>query len=255
MKNGGPLQRGVSVDAIGVYIERLPEVPGLARVHAAVVGWEPHNASVETWYVAPEDLVKYYATDKIPQWLRGCNTVGRPFQLVVNELTKLNLLHVYQNKQVPAFSVSEVLLAHEGCRTKLLKIDTEGFDTILLIGYSDFLWTHPECWADLIQFETVHSTAAQVAGALQAMKEVGYSKCGEEVDQGGGPPDIILCYLPKLDVRLQASVRLRSGLKHSEEEVLKFLSGEANLEERGGEGEPSYREEILQRPCGKCPWT
>ena len=151
--------------------------------------------------------------------------------------------------------MSEVLLTHEGCRTKLLKIDTEGFDTILLIGYSDFLWTHPECWADLIQFETVHSTAAQVAGALKAMEEVGYSKCGEEVDNGGGPPDMILCYSPKLDVRLQASVRLRSGLKHSEEEVWKLLSGEAGVEVGGGGDEPSIREESIQKPCGTCPWA
>jgi len=259
MKAGGPPQRGVSVDAIALYINRLPVVPGLARVHAAVVGWEPHNSSVATWYVDPEELWTnelWNGGTHVPPWLRGCNTVGRPFQLVTDELSKLNLLHLYHTQHVPALSVREVLLAHEGCRIRLLKIDTEGFDTILLVGYADFLWAHPECFADKVQFETMHSTAAQVAGAQLALAPAGYAHCGSENDGGGGEPDMVLCYSARHDARLQWAARAQKGRRHTEHEIAGMLSGtpavvEAALDDAIGELQAAAG----SGPCGTCPWA
>ena len=257
MKAGGPPKRGVSVDAIKVYISGLPEVPGLARVHSAVVGWEPHNDSVVTWFVDPQDLIDTWnGGTHVPPWLRGCNTVGRPFQTVIDELSKLNLMHLYRSQHVPALSVREVLLAHEGCRTRLLKIDTEGFDTILLVGYADFLWAHPECHADRVQFETMHSSEAQVAGAQAALAPAGYTQCGFEEDLGGGAPDMILCYSAHRDARLQWAARARSGRRHAEAEIAGLLSGRpeavaAVMDAALGELQAAAR----ARPCGTCPWT
>ena len=258
MKAGGPPQRGVSVDAIHVYISRLPEVPGLARVHSAVVGWEPHNETVVTWFVDPQDLWDNWDATHVPPWLRGCNTVGRPFKTVIDELSRLNLMHIYRTQQVPALSVREIMLAHEGCRIKLLKIDTEGFDTILLVGYSDFLWAHPECHADKIQFETMHSTPAQIAGAQEALALSGYTQCGYDVDAGGGAPDSILCYSPYKDARLQWAARAQrgGGATHTEAEVWGMLAGGAEAVEAALEGSLEELQEAAERrQCGTCPWV
>jgi hypothetical protein len=188
--------------------------------------------------VDPQDLIDTWnGGTHVPPWLRGCNTVGRPFQTVIDELSKLNLMHLYRSQHVPALSVREVLLAHEGCRTRLLKIDTEGFDTILLVGYADFLWAHPECHADKVQFETMHSTAAQVAGAQAALEPAGYTQCGFEEDVGGGAADDGGRKRASLQVSFDKYERMRKAfvirLTQQEEAVTSRLLAQ-DLEARGG---------------------
>jgi hypothetical protein len=256
MKAGGRKQAGLSVDAISVYINRLPDVPGLERVHAAVVGWEPHNESIVTWFVTPQDLADNWEKTHVPPWLRGCNTVGRPNPQVLEELGKVNLLHIYRSQHVPALSVRELLAAHQGCRTRLLKIDTEGFDTILLVGYSNFLWAHPECFADKIQFETMWSSEAMIKGAQDLLAQAGYSYCGLEEDQGGGAPDSVLCYSATKDTRLQGGIRARASMGHSEEEILALLSGNPErVQETLSQGLEKLVHAAQMRPCGTCPWS
>ena len=198
----GRPRRGLSVEAVHLYLDRLPSVPGLEKVNAAVSGASPHDATVPVFYIEPRDIDAYFASDALPTWLRGCNSVGAPHPQALKELGSRGLMRILKNMPVPVLSIREVLEAHEGCRTLNLKLDVEGLDAQLLLGYVDFLWHHPECWAEKITFESKLIEPLHVRSAVAALAGVGYSECGVSSDAGGGEDDTVLCYDVTRDARI-----------------------------------------------------
>ena len=205
-----------------LYLDRLPTHAGLSKLNAAVLGFSPHPATATVHFITPEDLHNNYPA--LPPWLRGCNTVGMTHPQILEILSKNNLMHLYKHEEVALMSVGEVLLLGGACRTKVLKIDVEGHDANLLLGYADFLWRNAGCWADQIVYESVNSNAVHLASAVAALFLTGYSPCGSLPDEGGGPPDDILCYAEKSDARIYAA-RARANAPLSEAALLATLEG------------------------------
>ena len=181
---GAAVARGVSVDALQLYLDRLPTLPTSLnrKLNYAVTGTVPHVASLPVYFIHPDDLTKY----NLPDFLRGCNRVGSPHPLAVAylrdaDMTEAARAAVLQSRDVPLIALQELLDELHACRLGLLKLDVEGLDAALLLAYVEWLWLHTACFADTLAFEqksvNVVITPAEesaFAAAIAALGSVGY---------------------------------------------------------------------------------
>lgn len=176
IKSSGERPSGVSVDAMDIYLDRLPTVDRNVKLNYAVSGYVPHDASVDVYYVKPEDIAKHH----LPKWISQCNRVGAPHGAAGGTLANNGLLHLMQKKTVPLKSIQEILEESGACRMQAFKVDVEGLDSAVILGFVDFLWAHPHCFARFVRFEekgagaSVESMRAGFAAAHAALSTVGY---------------------------------------------------------------------------------
>ena len=187
--------RGVSVDAMKIYLDRLPPQEEHRRyLNYAVTGVMPHSASLPVYYIDPVDIVNQGFHD----FLKGCNRVGEPHPLAIETLSNWKSKDVTKEflkmTDVPVISIPELILVAGACRVGALKIDVEGLDADLILSYVAFLWANPQCRADLVLFEernlgrkglpaTAYTNMFKAAGA--ALSGVGYNPAFNPLDKNG----------------------------------------------------------------------
>jgi len=123
-------ERGISVEPVLAYLNRLPAKPYVHKVLAAVSDIE----RVTQCYYVPEERIK--ALD-LPWWVRGCNTIDAHHPTVVTLLKNKGLVpeDVITSRSVPVHSVYTLLNMYEVTSIGHLKIDTEGHDCVILASY------------------------------------------------------------------------------------------------------------------------
>ena len=151
---GLPLEplRGVSVDAVPVYLNALPtQAQHHRKLNLAVTGTLPHPPALPVFYLEPSDI----AARGLPDFLRGCNRVGEPHPLALEVLASHGLgdSGLLKRAEVRVMSIPELILHVGACRLSALKIDVEGLDAELMLSYAAFLWANPQCRADILLFE------------------------------------------------------------------------------------------------------
>ncbi|KAL3779320.1 hypothetical protein ACHAWO_008510 [Cyclotella atomus] len=177
-----PKANGLSVDAMQIYIDQLPNLDCWRKLATAVVGSKediPQSGMIDTYFIDPKDIAEY----SLPNWLRGCNSVGRPHATALKELTSRKLPHLMQNISVPVMSVEQLLDDNEICRMKKFKVDVEGFDGDLLVAFSKWVMKkNGECHADEVSGEFNELSDGRVSGdeAGLALAEAGYEETGKD---------------------------------------------------------------------------
>lgn len=171
-----PHATGLSADAMKIYIDQLPDLSCWKKVATAVVGKSddvPSSGTILTYYIDPADIVKY----NMPEWLRGCNSVGKPHATGLAYLQDKNLVNLMHNISVPVLSVEQLLNSNSVCRMKRFKVDVEGFDGDLLVAFSEWVEkNHEVCYADMVIGEFNELSEGRVSGAdaSTALTRVGY---------------------------------------------------------------------------------
>ncbi|CAK9055760.1 Allophanate hydrolase [Durusdinium trenchii] len=171
-----PEQSGMSVEALPYYVEELRQRyneshPRVTLVNAALLP-EATNYRATAWFVHPENLSTY----GLPAHMAGTTRIGpEPHWGVLEHLKKLGLAHLLVSRQVPALTLGKLLDLHQACRQGFLKIDAEGMDELLLRAYVKYLWEHPPCWADGIEFEVNHFLkSSKTIDVWTALERLGY---------------------------------------------------------------------------------
>lgn len=118
---------GLSIDAVECYINKLPNKAGCIKINNGISNF---NGEITINYIQIEDIKKY----NLPYWVRGCNSVNHYHPTV----TKLFLDKGIQIKdiaisyKVPCKTLLFLLKEYDVQFFYLLKIDTEGHDSIIL---------------------------------------------------------------------------------------------------------------------------
>ena len=138
---------GIALEPLPFYLERLPRHPNVKRIAAAITpGDQPGKMPI--YWVHPDDLVKH----NLPDWLRGCNRIGG-----------LHLQHMVphispyvRRTDVQCISLDSLLRENQVSEITLLKLDTEGMDSDILLDFAPCLRRpqNPAPMPDVIQFET-----------------------------------------------------------------------------------------------------
>jgi hypothetical protein len=241
------LLHGVSVDAMKVYIDQLPEIPQAAmKLNFAVSGMLVHPETLPTYFISPEDLITY----KLPEYLKGCNRVGQPHPLAIAEAAKVKMPQLVQHKEVPVISVPELMEYAGACRISALKIDVEGLDAELILSYVDFLWRNPQCRADIVMFEERNPDGNETNpydAVKAALRGVGYAPGFNKLGVFGVPDrDDRYFWSSARDMRFPAArAQLQRGDKSAphgldqEAAIKMFKNGAGGTEE----GMPDYSAE------------
>jgi hypothetical protein len=161
--------RGLSVEPLLVYLNKLPCKQGVHKVLGAVSdqdGW------VDCYYIPESEIVKY----NFPWWLRGCNSVFKmhPTGEAIVRNAGLDPLDVFKTCTVPMYSVKTLLGMYQVDSLGYLKVDTEGHDCVILNGYMDWVERGgPK--ANQVVFESNVLTAKESVDALvKRMESAGY---------------------------------------------------------------------------------
>lgn len=112
----------ILVEPVGIYAERIKQkFPSALVLHAAVGKTDEANT---IFYVNPEDIEK----SKLPNWLRGCNSVGTPHPTTTKILEERGCTNLLQSETVRQIQIKH-LMKKPICR---IKIDCEGADWWIL---------------------------------------------------------------------------------------------------------------------------
>jgi FkbM family methyltransferase len=154
--------RGISIEPIQYYLDRLPNPAGVIKLCCAV-STTGRPAMLEMYYV-PDAVIHEH---QLPDWLRGCNSIGA-YHL---QHTKLCIEHLVQMTHVPCYPLSRIFEQHQVTELDMLKIDTEGQDADILLNYADNMPVRPK----KIVFESNElSSADKIKAVIDRYVDLGY---------------------------------------------------------------------------------
>ena len=190
-----PEQKGISIEAVPHYINKLPNIPNVTKLNVAIVTEKQRqeNPYINVYYV-PEHTIWQYG---LGDWMKGCNSVGRPHDFHSRYFHNPSIWHhatdeerasfptrdlvsegLVREEHIPCLTYSMLMKQFDIGRVKLLKTDTEGQDAELLIDIIQNYYIDNIKLNDLpekIMFEdNVHSNKEKMIVAKNLLREVGY---------------------------------------------------------------------------------
>lgn len=118
---------GLSIDAVEYYINQLPNKAGCIKINNGVSNF---NGEITINYIQIEDIKKY----NLPDWVKGCNSVNHYHPTVTKLLLDkgIQIKDIAISYKVPCKTLLFLLTEYDIQGFYLLKVDTEGHDSIIL---------------------------------------------------------------------------------------------------------------------------
>jgi hypothetical protein len=160
--------RGISIEPVGRYLSNLPNKAKCLKVNAAISNYD---GEARIFLLNPEMFAQY----GLPDWLRGCSSINDMHPTVLSELNgrSIDFRDVGVIEKIPVFRLKTLLIHYDVGGVYLLKIDTEGHDTVIL---KDFFRDAPRrLWPHRISFENnVLSDNDAIQETLWMLISMGY---------------------------------------------------------------------------------
>jgi hypothetical protein len=152
-KNDG--RRGLSIEPIKYYLERLPDNPTCTKLNLAV---SDYTGTCTINYLSGEMI----AAHELPWWVKGCNTINS-YHPGVSRLCQergWDIAKVATSDIVEVVPLLNIMQRVSG--VYLLKIDTEGHDVVILSQFAkDMLTQSNAMWPHVVYFESNVLTPAE----------------------------------------------------------------------------------------------
>ncbi len=123
---------GLSIDPIELYLNNLPNPKKCTKINAAVSNYD---GTTTAYYIPPDTIAKH----RLPDWIRGCNSIGLPHPTVDSYINnnKLDRNAVLIEKTIPAYKLTTIFQLHNVTGLFFLKTDTEGHDSVIINKFFD----------------------------------------------------------------------------------------------------------------------
>ena len=181
---------GLSIEPIAEYLQQLPNKPKVIKLNAAVVAPNdvPPEGKINLYHVPLETIRKHNLDNN----LAGCNTVCKPHIFHTHYTSPISLWHETSDKstlktrnileeglvtvsRVDCITYEEIMSTFQVGKVDFLKIDTEGYDSILLGSILDYYENRKEYLPDKIQFETnCHTPRDQIMHVFERLGKFNY---------------------------------------------------------------------------------
>jgi FkbM family methyltransferase len=177
LQSAYPGEIGLSIDPLQYYLDRLPSKPDVEKITAAI---SSVDGTIKVYYVPLEHIQEH----DLPDWVRGCNSVGDFHPTVSKVLQDRGLsTQLIQHIHVPTLSVKSLYEQKQIEGIKYLKIDTEGHDIIILRGFFEHCKLHPDLFPLKIRFESnILIPSKDVDEILALYFSVGYTLISRDGD-------------------------------------------------------------------------
>ena len=137
---------GISIEPIKYYLDNLPNKPNVIKINAAC---SDTNQNLQIYYIKTEDIQKY----NLPYWVRGCNSINKPHSFTREKIGEKLYDDIVTVDNVPTVTWNDIISNYNVESIDYLKIDTEGYDHIILKSYLEVCKKTPELFAKKIMFE------------------------------------------------------------------------------------------------------
>lgn len=161
---------GLSIEPVKLYLDRLPDLPNVTKINCAI-SLDGTEYIDSIYWIHPDDIEK----NGLPEWLRGCNRIGKPHIEHLTELVKKTNVKLIAT-EIDMIPLSKIFNDYNVEGLKLLKLDTEGADVYILKSFLPYLSDRPrEHRPDEIFFEANQLTANNlVLETIDLYKDIGY---------------------------------------------------------------------------------
>ncbi len=197
-------QRGLSIEPLAIYLNKLPDKPLVIKVNCAVSNID---GSMNIYYIKPENIRQY----GLPDWVRGCNSVNKPHITVADMLKKNNINpdNVFTIDKIPVKSFPTLVKEYNIRSVRTLKIDTEGHDCIILQSYLEACQQLNTLFAKDIHFESnVLSNVEDVNNIVGQYTRHGYRVVSRNHDTHLSLDPNISNIIPELDIEYYSPMSL-----------------------------------------------
>jgi hypothetical protein len=165
-----PTKRGISIEPVRFYLNRLPESPTCKKLN---MGISKYNGTGTVNYLSEEMITRY----SFPPWVRGCNSINSYHPTVSNlcKDRKLRIEDIASSYEIPICTLDTVLSENSVTGFYYLKVDTEGHDPVILTHF--FSTMTPLTMPHVILFETnCLSKNTDVDHVISLYEGIGYDK-------------------------------------------------------------------------------
>lgn len=167
------------VEPIPELLESIPSSSQIIKICAAVVGdsYRSLNTPLHFMYRVP-DNIEYLCGRKIPEWIRGCNTLDTYHPMHV----QLRLRRFVEKIPVrTVISAQSLLIQNAVFQVEHLKIVTEGWEYEILKNVAAYFVNMPRAFYPVrISFQTTHMLAKEKSEILSLFSELSYTECTEQ---------------------------------------------------------------------------
>ena len=113
-------------------MDKLPDKPNVTKVNVAITNKDNARIKRVKMFYIPHDVIDKY---NLPFYLKGCNSIINPHPIFKRD----NVEKYVEECDVPLLTICELFEKYDVEEVDLLKIDTEGHDTIILNSLFDYL--------------------------------------------------------------------------------------------------------------------
>ena len=171
-----PTKRGLSIEPVRYYLDRLPESPTCKKLNMGISNYN----GVGTVNYLSEEMIKKYS---FPRWVRGCNSINS-YHASVTKACKdrqLQIEDITSSYDIPIRTLSRVFSEQNVTGVYYLKVDTEGHDTVILKHFFSALT--PLTMPHVILFESnCLSKHADIEEVISLYKGIGYDLIYKNAD-------------------------------------------------------------------------
>lgn len=154
-------QRGISVEPIKEYLDRLPNKPNVTKVNCAI---SSEDKIVDLYWVEPVNQEKYNLS-----FTKGWGTIIKPHR-GHSEAEMMLSTGMLSKHQVEAITWSTLVQRYDVESVDYVKIDAEGHDCIIVNSILESS-VHP----NKISFEKTHCPPEELVTASQKLLENNYT--------------------------------------------------------------------------------
>lgn len=152
------IEEGIFIEPVKEYFDRLPNC---TKERCAISNYE----GTAHFYYIPSSIIDELG---LPNWLRGCNSINEPHKTIVSMGWGEHVVC----DEVPVLRIKTILDKHSINEIDLLKIDTEGHDTVILNDFLDTVDILPK----KILFENNElSNKGEVKKLIRRLSNLGYT--------------------------------------------------------------------------------
>ena len=137
---------GLSVEPLTFYLDQLPDKENVIKVNAAI---SDKDTDVDVYYIDQAKIEEL----KLPDFISGSNSINQPHQFTVSVIGEELYNNLVTIKKVPAITWNTLINTYGIQGIGYLKIDTEGYDHIVLKGYLEACEKNNALLAHTVQCE------------------------------------------------------------------------------------------------------
>lgn len=162
--------KGISIDPFKHFLDKLPNKKGCKKICSAIYDKE---GEADIFYVTENDIKKY----NLPGWIQASSSIYEPQPFVLQLLGERGLDPdaVLTTGRVPVTRLKSIIDQHKIDEIKILKIDAEKSDDIILTDYFNCCKDEGYPYPFFIQYEHVLLPPRRRNRMLITAIEMGYA--------------------------------------------------------------------------------